>query len=130
MQWLEWPLERVVILFLGIAFLAIGVQVTLSHYRQNFHHKAMWAPVVSAPVFCITALTLSFNRPEWLFFLFLVLMWAGVLIGGAGMYFHFHGVGVRVGGYTSRNFLTGPPVILPLMFAALCVLGLIAYYWR
>ncbi|UUZ82724.1 hypothetical protein LJK88_01320 [Paenibacillus sp. P26] len=130
MQWVGWPLSRVVILFLGVAFLAIGLQVTLSHYRQNFHHKAMWAPVVSAPIFCLTAVFLAYMRPVWLLSLFLVFMWAGVFIGAVGTYFHFHGVGVRVGGYTSRNFLIGPPVVLPVMFAALSVLGLIAYYWR
>ncbi|WP_333474209.1 hypothetical protein [Paenibacillus gyeongsangnamensis] len=104
MQWLERPLERVLILSLGIAFLAIGLQVTLSHYRQNFHHEAMWAPVVSIPVFCITALVLAFNRSEGLFTFFLVLMCAGVLKGGTGMYYHVHGVGMRVEGFTSRNF--------------------------
>ena len=130
MLWSSWSLDRVVILFLGVAFLAIGVQVTMSHYRQNFHHKAMWAPVVSAPVFALTAFCLAFSRSDWLFGLFAMLMGLGMIIGGVGVYFHFHGVGVRVGGYTSRNFLTGPPVVLPVMYGALCVLGLIAYYWR
>ncbi|MFC5448611.1 hypothetical protein [Paenibacillus aestuarii] len=47
-----------------------------------------------------------------------------------GFYFHFRGVGIRVGGWALRNFLIGPPVTLPLMFSALSVLGLIAIYWK
>lgn len=130
MQGMEWPLQRVVVLFVSLAFLIVGVQVTLSHYRQSFHHKAMWAPVVAAPLFCITALALVFLDADWLLRGFLVLMWIGVLIGGVGVYYHVHGVSLRVGGFTSRNFLTGPPVALPLLFAGLSVLGLIACYWR
>jgi divalent metal cation (Fe/Co/Zn/Cd) transporter len=130
MNWGHWPVERVLFLFVGIAFLSVWVQVTLSHYRQNFHHKSMWVPVVSAPVLSMTSILLVFARTEWLLSLFLYLMWLGVLVGGVGFYYHFHGVGLRVGGYTMRNFLTGPPVTLPLMFSSLSVLGLIAYYWR
>ncbi|MNW22307.1 hypothetical protein D3C71_2237120 [compost metagenome] len=57
-------------------------------------------------------------------------MWAGTFIGAVGFYFHFHGVGIRVGGWTMRNFLVGPPVILPVLFIAISALGLIAVYWR
>jgi hypothetical protein len=57
-------------------------------------------------------------------------MWVGVLDGLIGFYFHFRGVGIRVGGYELRKFLIGPPVVLPLMFTALSVLGLVAVYWR
>ncbi|MCP3775801.1 hypothetical protein NLX71_21235 [Paenibacillus sp. MZ04-78.2] len=130
MNWIGWPLARVVFLFVGVAFFAIWIQVTISHYRQNFHHKAMWVPVVSAPIFSLLAVTLAYYRLDWLLYLFSYLMWFGVVAGGIGFYFHFHGVGVRVGGYTMRNFLVGPPVVLPVLFSALSVLGLLAYYWR
>ncbi|OXM85057.1 hypothetical protein [Paenibacillus rigui] len=130
MHWTGWTLERVLILFVGVAFLAVGAQVTLSHYRQNFHHRAMWYPVVSAPVFAVTAAALASVRAEWLLQLFHLFMWAGTFIGAVGFYFHFHGVGIRVGGWTMRNFLVGPPVILPVLFIAISALGLIAVYWR
>lgn len=130
MHWTSWTLERVLILFVGIAFLAVGAQVTLSHYRQNFHHRAMWYPVVSAPIFAITAASLATVRADWLLQLFHLLMWVGAGIGAVGFYYHFHGVGIRVGGWTMRNFLVGPPVILPVLFIAISALGLIAVYWR
>ncbi|UQZ84307.1 hypothetical protein SK3146_03542 [Paenibacillus konkukensis] len=97
MHWVNWSLDRVLILFVAVAFVAIGAQVSLSHYRQNFHHKSMWAPVIASPLFSLTGIVLVFVRPEWLMLLFAALMWLGVVIGSAGFYYHFHGVGVRVG---------------------------------
>lgn len=129
MNWNDWPLERLLILFVGLAYLLIGVQVTLSHYRQNFHHKAMWVPVLEAPVFSLASIVLAFYRESWLITLFIILMLLGTVSGLTGFYFHFHGVGVRVGGYEFRNFLVGPPVILPLLFTAISALGLAAIYW-
>lgn len=130
MNWTGWSLERVVFLFVGIAFLAVWVQVTLSHYRQNFHHKSMWSPVISSPIYSLAAIWIAISRPDWLLSVFVFLMWLGVLTGSAGFYYHFHGVGLRVGGYSMRNFLVGPPIVMPIMYIAISVLGLIAYYWR
>ncbi|MBP1157729.1 MULTISPECIES: hypothetical protein [unclassified Paenibacillus] len=130
MNWTGWSLERVVFLFVGIAFLAVWVQVTLSHYRQNFHHKSMWSPVISSPIYSLAAIWIAVSRPDWLLSLFVFLMWLGVMTGAVGFYYHFHGVGVRVGGYSMRNFLVGPPIMMPIMYMAISVLGLIAYYWR
>ncbi|TBL69832.1 hypothetical protein [Paenibacillus thalictri] len=129
-MWNAWSLDRVIFLFVGLAFLVIGVQVTISHYRQNFHHKAMWGPVLSAPFLCAVSVWLAFYPASWLLITFMVLMYVAVLEGFVGFYYHFHGVGLRVGGYTSRNFLVGPPVVLPLLYTAMGVLGLLAYYWR
>ena len=130
MNWHLWSMDRTLILFVGLAFLAIGIQVTMFHYRQNFHNKFMWVPVISAPIFFIIAVILAWYNAHWLRNLFLVLMWLGVLFGLVGFYFHFRGVGIRVGGWALRNFLIGPPIILPLLFSAMSVLGLIAIYWE
>ncbi|MEW9671597.1 hypothetical protein [Ammoniphilus sp. 3BR4] len=130
MNWAGWPLDRITILFVSLAFMMIGIQVTMFHYRQNFHHKSMWLPVISAPIFFIVGVALTFYRVNWLSTLFFVLMWIGLIDGLIGFYFHFRGVGIRVGGWALRNFLIGPPIILPLMFTAMSALGLIALYWR
>ncbi|RXT08137.1 hypothetical protein [Ammoniphilus sp. CFH 90114] len=130
MYWNGWPLERVGILFVSLAFLMIGIQVTLFHYRQNFHHKAMWIPVLFAPLFFIVGSVFTFYNVGWVSTLFFWLMWLGLIDGLIGFYYHFRGVGIRVGGWALRNFLIGPPIILPLMFTALSGLGLIVMYWR
>jgi hypothetical protein len=130
MYWHGWTLDRIVVLFVSAAFIFIGTQVTLSHYRQNFHHKAMVVPVVASPLFVVGGLAFVFLNQMWLFYLFQILMWIGVAAGLVGFYFHFHGVGVRVGGYAARNFLIGPPVVMPIVFSAMSGLGLLALYWR
>jgi len=130
MYWDAWPIARILIMFVSLAFIMMGIQVTMYHYRQNFTHKAMWVPVISAPIFFIAGLALTVYNANWLSVLFQILMWLGVVAGIIGFYFHFRGVGIRVGGWALRNFLIGPPVTLPLMFTSLSVLGLIAVYWR
>ncbi|MFK7691594.1 hypothetical protein [Paenibacillus sp. HJGM_3] len=130
MNWSMWSIDRILILFVSLAFLVLGIQVTMFHYRQNFTHKAMWVPVILSPLFLVVGLIFTWYNATWLHNVFLTLMWVGVVVGLIGFYFHFRGVGVRVGGWALRNFLIGPPVTLPLMFSALSVLGLIAMYWK
>ncbi|XEC97406.1 hypothetical protein AB6A23_13105 [Paenibacillus tarimensis] len=130
MFWDGWPLARIVILFVSLAYLMIWIQVTMFHYRQNFHHKSMWVPVISAPFIFAAGIAFAFYNVFGLRLLFQVLLWFGLAAGLIGFYFHFRGVGIRVGGWALRNFLIGPPVVLPLMFTAMSVLGLIALYWR
>ncbi|MFD0696537.1 hypothetical protein ACFQZT_20945 [Paenibacillus sp. GCM10027628] len=128
MAWSNWSLDRIVILFVGLAYLFIWIQVTMSHYRQNFHNKAMWAPVILSPLICIASvLSTLINSNGW-FTLALICFWVGALAGLIGFFFHFRGVGLRVGGYALRNFLMGPPVIMPLLYSAMSILGLIAVY--
>jgi hypothetical protein len=130
MNWDGWSIERIGILFVSLAFLMMFVQVTMFHYRQNFHHKAMWIPVIASPLFFIAGVAFTFYNVPWLATLFIVLMWIGLVDGLIGFYYHFRGVGIRVGGWAMRNFLIGPPIVLPLMFTALSGLGLIVMYWR
>jgi hypothetical protein len=130
MYWNVWSIERVLILFVSLAFLLIGFQVTMSHYRQNFHHKSMWIPVIATPLFFIVGFILVFYNAHWFRNLFMILMWVGACAGLLGFYYHFRGVGLRVGGRVFRNFLIGPPIILPLLITAMSTLGLIAIYWR
>ncbi|MGZ0051004.1 hypothetical protein [Brevibacillus gelatini] len=129
-MWQGWPIERVLILFTGLAFILIAVQVTLFHSRQNFRHWAMWVPVIELPVFAVTAIVLSFVNAGWLRWLFALMMIVGMGGGVYGAYLHTAGVKQRVGGFSqSQNFLVGPPVILPLLITAIAALGLLALFW-
>lgn len=129
LNWDGWSLDRILILFTGLVFLVIFVQVTLFHYRQNFHHWAMWIPVVATPVIGTSMVVFTFYKAGWLFTLVAVLLAAGALAGVLGSVLHVRGVGERVGGYELRNFLIGPPLTLPGMVTAMSIIGLIALYW-
>lgn len=130
MYWTGWPWDRVIILFTGLAFFMIGLQVALFHWRQNFRHLAMWVPVTASPVLGLLAVLLSFYNLPVLRLIFAVGLAGGVLSGIGGFVLHFEGVGERVDGYRVQNFLVGPPITLPLMVTAISLLGLIALYWR
>jgi len=127
-NWNAWPLERWSILFVAIAFLLIGVQVFLYHYRQNFHNKAMWTPVIEAPIVFISGIVFVMYRTDAAATVWVWLMYIAVLTGFVGFYYHTRGLGKRVGGYELRNFLIGPPALLPLMLSALGAFGLLAIY--
>ncbi len=128
LNWNGWPLDRMLILAIGLLFLVIFVQVTLFHYRQNFRHWSMWIPVLATPVFGLDLIGLAFCRVPWLLDVSAVLLWIGAVAGLFGSYMHIRGVGKRVGGFKLRNFLIGPPLTLPALITALSVLGLIALY--
>ncbi|CAJ1004314.1 MULTISPECIES: hypothetical protein [Bacillales] len=129
-MWQGWPLERVLLLFVGLAFAMLSVQVTLFHARQNFRRWEMWVPVIEGPLFAVTAIVLAFYNAGWLRVLFALFMWIGLVGSLYGAYLHTAGVGQRVGGYSqSQNFLVGPPIMLPLLMTAISALGLLALYW-
>lgn len=128
--WIGWPLARIVILLVGLAYFLIAVQTAMFHHRQNFRHIAMWGPVAAGPLIGLAAVLLAGTGQRDLLVPTRVLFWAGAASGLLGFYYHFRGVGQRVDGYVPRNFLVGPPVILPLMFGALSVFGLCAIGWR
>lgn len=130
MLWTGWTLDRLIILLVGLAYLLIFLQVAMFHYRQNFRNIAMWLPVIGGPLIGAGATLLALANLYALLGLVKVLFWIGLIGGLIGFIYHFRGVGQRVDGYVFRNFLIGPPIILPLMFSALGVVGLIAAYWR
>lgn len=130
MNWNGWPLQRILFLFTGLAFITIAAQVAMFHYRQNFRHWAMWIPVTATPVLGVVALLISFYDLVVLRVLWTVLLSVAAIAGAGGFVLHVTGVGERVDGYRLNNFLVGPPIMLPLMVSAMSLLGLIALYWR
>ena len=127
--WNGWPLDRIFLLFIGIAFIMLFVQVTLFHYRQNFRHWSMWVPVIETPLIGILLLIYSFYNRGWFSGVLTVTLIIAFISGLYGSYLHIKGVGNRVGGFELRNFLVGPPLMLPGMMGALSLLGLIALHW-
>jgi hypothetical protein len=126
--WFSWPLQRILYLFLAVAFLAVFVQVTLFHMRQNFYHPSQWLPVVVTPVLGILALVVVWWPASVLVGAFTVFSIFGVAIGLVGTYYHVAGTGQRVGGYSVNNFMVGPPPMLPMMVVVLSALGLVVMH--
>lgn len=126
--WNGWPFDRLIYLFLGAAYLMMWIQVTLSHWRGGFRNPFMWGPVLATPFISGVALMMGFYRGDMLELIFVVLFAAGVLEGMVGTFFHLRGAGSMVGGLTIRNLMSGPPVMIPMMYMALAAFGLLIHY--
>ncbi|MDA8235064.1 MAG: hypothetical protein M0Z31_09755 [Clostridia bacterium] len=127
--WEGWPTDRILMVFSGLAFVMISIQVGLFHYRGNFRHWVMWGPVLSSPLLALLALALGVWNVYWLRVAFAVLLAVELVAATIGFILHVRGIMLRVGGWKLRNVLTGPPVMMPLMLAAISLLGFIAIYW-
>lgn len=130
MLWYDWPLDRLMILLVGAAFIPMAVQAWLLHGRQNFRRAAMWTPVAGGLITGIAAMLLAIFNLPWLLSATALLFALAALSGLIGFYYHLRGVGLRVDGYALNNFLVGPPIILPLLLTVLGIFGLFAVYWR
>ena len=129
MEWAGWPLQRILLLFTGLAFMMISIQVTLFHYRQNFRHWTQWIPVITVPTLGIVSILVGFYNIIWLRTIYTILLTLGIIAGMFGFYLHIKGVGERVDGYKLQNFMVGPPLTLPLMVSAISFLGILALMW-
>ncbi|MEW5744753.1 MAG: hypothetical protein AB1805_04845 [Nitrospirota bacterium] len=126
--WESWPPQRFFYLFIGLAYLMLWVQVLLFHWRGAFRHWSMWGPVLFAPVLAVMGILYSFMYGGWLNWLFVILFAVGAIEGILGALFHFKGVKHYIGGFSLRNFMVGPPPILPMMFMTLSLVALLVYF--
>lgn len=120
-------LQRFFYLFVGASFLLLWIQVLLLHWRGAFRLWPMWGPVLFAPVLSAMGILFAVFYGPWLAGPFIAVFSLGVLDGLAGIYYHFAGVRHYVGGWTLRNFIAGPPVVLPVLFTALSAAALMVY---
>jgi hypothetical protein len=127
--WDGWGFQRFYVLFVGVAFLLLGLQVLLFHWRAAFRKWTMYGPVLLAPVLAAAGVAGAAWRDGWVGWAALVVFALGVVDGLVGIYEHLHGIAMRIGGFSPRNLVAGPPPLLPAMFTALAVSGGLAIVW-
>ena len=127
--WDGWDFQRFYVGFVGIALALLGLQVLLFHWRAAFKKWTMYGPVLLAPVLAGAGLVGAFSREGWLGWAVLAVFVLGVVDGLIGVYEHGRGVAGRIGGFSLRNLVAGPPVLLPVMFTALAFSGGLAVLW-
>jgi len=128
--WHGWDLDRAILVFTGVAYLVIWVQLSLYHWAGGFKHVAMWGPVLSTPLVVGGAILGAVARDGVWGWIALALLTLGVLEGLLGLYFHVQGIRAQIGGFSIRNLLSGPPPLLPVAYAAVGVLGAGALVWN
>ena len=116
-------------LFVALAFLMIGAQVLLFHWRGAFRKWTMYIPVLGAPALTLAAGAGAIQRDGWIGWAALAFFAIGVVDGIVGVVEHLRGIAERIGGFSPRNVMAGPPIFLPAMFMALSFIGGLALVW-
>jgi hypothetical protein len=129
-SWRGWGLDRAVLLFTAVAYLVVWVQLSLYHWAGGFKRLAMWGPVLATPPIAAGAVVGAVTREGVWGWVALALLAFGVLDGLLGLYLHLSGLRAQIGGFSTRNLLSGPPPMLPLAYAAMGVLGIGALVWN
>ena len=128
--WNGWPFARVYLLLVAVAFVVVGAQVFLFHWRAAFRARTMYLPVVAAPLIAVAGIGGAVTRENVWGWIVLAVFGVGVVDGLFGLVLHLRGTAARIGGFTLRNLTAGPPPLLPLAFAALALTGGLAVVWH
>lgn len=128
--WHGWPFARLYLLLVAVAILVVGAQVFLFHWRAAFRSKAMYGPVVMAPIIAAAGVATAVARNDVIGWTAVAIFAIGFTDGLLGLVLHLRGIAARVGGFTLRNLTAGPPPLLPLAFAALALTGGLAVVWQ
>lgn len=121
-----------VILGLVVATVILaGAEAAFFHGRTRFFHPAMWTP----PAYALLALGLGgwhLLSPASVLarLAFYYLLWVGLAVGLAGWGFHLRRAvrALRQGPrHRYRTLAVGAPLLFPLLFALLGLLGLAAF---
>jgi hypothetical protein len=128
--WDGWPFARLYMLLVALAFAVIGLQVLLFHWRAAFRRWTMYGPVLLAPVLVLAGIAGAIQRDGALGWIVLAVFALGVVDGLVGVFEHLRGIARRIGGFSLRNLMSGPPPLLPVAFTALALTGALALVWE
>ena len=112
------------------AFLSCA-EALYSHYKNNFRYWYEWTPIALGSILMAGGLGAVASRRVARTVLPVASLLA-MLDGAAGSFFHLRGVLRRPGGLSTPvyNWVYGPPIFAPLLFAASGFLGLLASLLR
>ena len=127
--WEGWDFQRFYLLFVTAAFLLLGLQVFLFHWRAGFSRTSMYLPVAAAPLLALAAVLAAITREGAIGWIAVAVFALGLLGGLIGVYEHLRGIGYRIGGFSLRNLVAGPPPLLPATFAAVALSAGLAVLW-
>jgi hypothetical protein len=130
-EWDGWQVDRAVLAFSALLYAGIWVQLTLFHWAGGFRKLAMWGPVLATPLIILGILVAVAARDGVWGWVGVGALALGIFDGLVGLYYHLRGIGSQVGGLASaRNYLAGPPPVLPVAYSLAGVLGLIGLVWN
>jgi hypothetical protein len=124
------PVEknRLLMLFVGVNLLFTGIDVMLAHSINSYIPVYEWIPIFYFPLGSISCILIALKtKPKkWQALVHIMLMVTGVLIGIIGTAFHANAV-LNPAGYLTWSWVVfGSPILAPLAFSGISLLGLYA----
>ncbi len=90
----------------------------------------MYGPVLLAPIIVLAGIAAAITRDGLIGWAALGIFGFGFLEGLIGFVLHLRGIAERIGGFSLRNILAGPPALLPMAYGALALTGGLAIIWK
>ncbi len=90
----------------------------------------MYGPVILAPMIALAALAAAIVRDGFVGWVAVAVFAFGVVSGLIGLYEHLNGIRRRIGGFSLRNAMSGPPPLLPAAYLLLAFTGALAVVWQ
>lgn len=124
---MPYPKTQAYFLMTGLFILATVVSSVLDHARTNFANPWLWLPTAVGLFATFVCVVMgAFSNPTRgdliTFFVSMILM---ILVGLIGAYFHLERNLTEQGIFLDERFLRGAPMLAPLLFANMGLLGLI-----
>jgi len=120
--------NRLLLIFVGINLFFTGIDVSLAHSINAFIPAYEWIPIIFFPAGGLSCLVIAFQSPpkKWAVIIHLLLMVTGIIVGILGTAFHGNAV-LNPQGYLTWSWIVfGSPILAPLAFAGISLLGLYA----
>lgn len=120
--------NRLLLIFVGINLMFTGIDVALSHSINDFIPVYEWIPIFYFPFGAISCIVIAFqSQPKkWTALTHIILMLLGIMVGILGTAFHAYAVLNPEGNLTWAWVVFGSPILAPLAFAGISLLGLYA----
>ncbi len=120
--------NRLLMFFVGINIMFTGIDVALAHSINQFIPVYEWIPILFFPFGTLSCLLIAFqSKPKpWLMIIHILLMVTGIIVGITGTAFHANAVLNPQGYLTWAWVVFGSPILAPLAFAGISLLGLYA----
>jgi hypothetical protein len=124
------PMEknRLLLIFVGLNLFITGIDVALAHSINSFIPVYEWIPIYFFPLGAMSCFIISFQgTPGKLFTItHISLMIIGLMVGFIGMAFHMNAVLNPLGHLSWAWLVFGSPILAPLAFSGISLLGLYA----